>query len=75
MLPLDETVKNKFTGNQGGAYYFLFGSPLARKKGDPFSIIFYDFRSESGKNSEPYPLVTAKADSGWTDMGQYPHIK
>lgn len=57
MLPLDETVKNKFTGNQGGAYYFLFGSPLARKKRDPFSIIFYDFRSESGKNSEPYPLV------------------
>ena len=57
MLPLDETVKNKFTENQGGAYYFLFGSPLARKKGDPFSIIFYDFRSESGKNSEPYPFV------------------
>ena len=36
---------------------FLVGSPLAQKKRDPFSIIFYDFRNESGKNSEPYPLV------------------
>lgn len=43
--------------SRGEPIIFSSVLPSREKKRDPFSIIFYDFRSESGKNSEPYPLV------------------